>query len=85
MKVYIDIKSDDSVENQYKSVRLIESILRVSTGWMTMTCMDKPISKKRKRNQQIVINKSIIENYDLVVVVTKSFDELYKSLSNENE
>lgn len=83
MKVYIDIKSDDSVENQYKSVRLIESLLKVSTGWGTMTCIDKPISTKRKERQQIVINKSIVEKYDLVVVITKSFDELLENLSNE--
>lgn len=84
MRVYLGINNSDNAENKYKSVRMVQAMLSIGAKddlkWKIDTCLELGEKYKSTSNGDTLINKSLKKDYDMTIIINKTFAELTESI-----
>ena len=81
MKCYLGIENTDNTDDQYRAVRMIQAILKGKDSKLDIeTCFDKGSKYSIQKSGGLLIGKSIQADYDMTIIINKTFAELTESI-----
>ena len=81
MKCYLGIENTDNSDDQYRSVRMVQAILKSKEPkWDIETCFDKGSKYSIQKSGGLLIGKSIQTDYDMTIIINRTFSELKENV-----
>ena len=81
MKCYLGIVNTDNADDQYRAVRMVQAILKSKEPKLDIeTCFDKGLKYSIQKSGGLLIGKSIQTDYDMTIIINRTFAELKENV-----